>query len=120
MCHSIARCSQSVHPYACRLAVERLYRSVRSSCRKFFCRTPTYAQRIFTERLPGVVKPLAPKAVRLHDVLQVIAFAVGGEAGARLGERLGMATSPATLIRMMRQSSPPAHPTLHVLGVDER
>src|SRR5918997_1098356 len=34
--------------------------------RKFFCRTLTCAQRIFTERLPGVVEPLARKTVRLH------------------------------------------------------
>jgi transposase len=87
--------------------------------RKFFCRISTCAQRIFTERLPGVVEPLARKTVRLHDLLQLIAFAVGGEAGARLSERLGMATSPATLIRMMRHSSPPAHPTPRVLGVDD-
>jgi len=49
----------------------------------------------------------------------MIAFAVGGEAGARLTQRLGMATSPATLIRMMRQSSVPAHSTPRVLGVDD-
>ncbi len=87
--------------------------------RKFFCRTSTCVQRIFTERLPGVVEPLARKTVRLHDVLHVVAFGLGGEAGARLSERLGMATSPATLIRMMRQSAPPAHPTPRVLGVDD-
>lgn len=87
--------------------------------RKFFCRIPTCPQRIFTERLPGVVAPLARKTVRLHEVLQVLAFAVGGEAGARLSERLGMATSPATLIRMMRHAAPPVHPTPRVLGVDD-
>ena len=65
------------------------------------------------------MQPLARKTVRLHDLPQVIAFAVGGEAGARLSERLGMASSPATLIRMMRQASPPAHPTPRVLGVDD-
>jgi transposase len=87
--------------------------------RKFFCRTPTCGQHIFTERLPGVVAPLARKTVRLHDILQVIAFALGGEAGARLSERLGMATSPATLIRMMRRSAPTIHATPRVLGVDD-
>jgi transposase len=49
----------------------------------------------------------------------VLAFAVGGEAGARLSERLDMATSPATLIRMMRHAAPPVHPTPRVLGVDD-
>ncbi len=87
--------------------------------RKFFCRTSSCAQRVFTERLPGVVEPLARKTARLHEVLQVVAFALGGEAGARLSARLGMATSPATLIRIMRRSAPPAHPTPRVLGVDD-
>jgi hypothetical protein len=87
--------------------------------RKFFCQILTCPQRIFTERLPGVVEPLARKTVRLHEVLRLIAFAVGGEAGARLSERLGMATSPATLIRIMRQSAPTPHPTPRVLGVDD-
>jgi transposase len=30
-----------------------------------------------------------------------------------------MATSPATLIRLMRHAAPPAHPTPRVLGVDD-
>lgn len=52
--------------------------------RKFFSRTRTCSEHIFAERLPGVVEPLARKTVRLQEVVQLIAFAVGGEAGARL------------------------------------
>jgi len=87
--------------------------------RKFFCRTGDCPQRIFTERLPTVVAPYARTTMRLQDVLRLLAFALGGEAGARLGARLGMATSPATLIALIRQTTPPVHPTPRVLGVDD-
>ncbi len=87
--------------------------------RKFFCCTPQYGQRIFAERLPTVVAPRARTTVRLTEVLRAIAFALGGEAGARLCEQLQMATSPATLLRLIRSTPlmPAAGP--RVLGVDD-
>jgi transposase len=87
--------------------------------RKFFCTNPLCAQRIFAERLPAVVAPRARTTVRLHEVLRAIAFALGGEAGARLCGRLRMPTSPATLIRLIRSTTPPAAPVPRVLGVDD-
>jgi len=87
--------------------------------RKFFCRTVNCPQRIFTERLPDFVAPHARKTMRLHDVLTLIAFALGGEAGARLAARLGMAVSPASLISFIRQTAAPTQPTPRVLGVDD-
>lgn len=57
--------------------------------RKFFCRNRACPQRIFTERLPDFVAPHARKTARLRDVLVLVAFALGGEAGARLASRLG-------------------------------
>ena len=87
--------------------------------RKFFCTNQQCAQRIFAERLPTVVAPRARTTVRLHDVLRAIAFAVGGEAGARLCRRLRMATSPATLLRLIRSSAPAPAQVPRVLGVDD-
>lgn len=87
--------------------------------RTFVCQTSACPQRICVERLPGVVEPLARMTVPLQEVLRLIAFAVGGEAGARLSERLGTVTSPATLIRMMRRCPPTTHPTPRVLSVDD-
>ena len=42
------------------------------------------AQRIFTERLPQVVAPYGRSTTRLVEVLRLLAFVLGGEAGARV------------------------------------
>src|SRR5215210_7584733 len=87
--------------------------------RKFFCRQPTCARRIFTERLPHIVAPYARRTARLESVLSLLAFALGGEPGARLVGRLGMTTSPATLLRVMRRATVTGRATPRVLGVDD-
>jgi transposase len=89
------------------------------SVRKFFCDVAACSRRIFTERLPGVVAPYARRTTRLTDILRLLAFALGGEAGARLVERLGLTTSPATLLRLIRRTAPSAPTTPRVLGVDD-
>jgi transposase len=87
--------------------------------RKFFCLTATCPRRIFTERLPEVVAPSARTTVRLTALLRAIAFALGGESGARLAQRIGIAASPTMLIAMIRRT--PGAPCLspQVLGVDD-
>ncbi len=87
--------------------------------RKFCCSVTTCPRRIFTERLPDVVAPYARRTLRLAEVLQLLAFALGGEAGARLVYRLGFAASPATLLRLIRCSPLPRWATPRVLGVDD-
>ncbi len=87
--------------------------------RKFFCKTPSCARRIFTERLPGVVAPCARTTERLTMLLRAIAFALGGEAGARLAKRIGVSSSPATMISLIRRTPLPDQPAARVLGVDD-
>ena len=87
--------------------------------RKFFCRQPTCARHVFTERLPAVVAPYARRTVRLTEVVRLLAFALGGEPGARIVGRLGMATSPATLLRLIRRTAVVEAPTPRALGVDD-
>jgi transposase len=87
--------------------------------RKFFCREQGCPRRIFTERVPEVAAPYARRTTRLNEVLQLLAFALGGEAGARLVARLGMAVSPATLLRLVRQAPARTWSTPRVLGVDD-
>ena len=92
---------------------------LRLHVRKFFCRQPTCSRHIFTERLPRVVAPYARRTRRLTEVVRLLAFALGGELGARVVERLGMATSPATMLRLIRRTTVVAAPTPRVLGVDD-
>jgi hypothetical protein len=87
--------------------------------RKFFCRAPSCAQRIFTERLPEVIAPYSRTTARLTTLLRAIAFALGGEAGARLARCIGLVVSPATLISLIRKTPLPEPSPARVLGVDD-
>jgi transposase len=87
--------------------------------RKFFCRTPACPRRVFTERLPALAAPYARRTTRLAEVLRLLAFALGGEAGGRLVARLCMAVSPATLLRLIRRTVLPARATPRLLGLDD-
>src|SRR5262245_37141411 len=86
---------------------------------KFFCDQPACARRIFTERLPTVAAPWARRTLRLAQRLLAAGLALGGETGARLTARLGLATSPATLLRLVQAASTPASTAPRILGVDE-
>jgi transposase len=87
--------------------------------RRFYCRTPTCARRTFTERVPTVVAPYARRTRRLAAVVEAVAFALGGEPGARLLAALGLALSPDTLLRAITAAPLPAAPTPRILGVDD-
>jgi transposase len=82
---------------------------LRLTCRKFFCDRPDCSRRIFTERLPSVVRHCARRTQRLAQALLQVGCALGGEVGARLVAALGMAVSPDTLLRWLRQMYGRAH-----------
>jgi transposase len=52
-------------------------------------------------------------------VVEAIAFALGGEPGARLLTTLGLVLSPDTLLRAIAAAPLPAAPTPRILGVDD-
>ncbi len=87
--------------------------------RSFFCKNEACGYQTFAERFPEVVAPYARRTERLAANQQEVAFAVGGEVGARLLTMLGMPISPDTLIRLIRRTPEPAVVTPRVLGVDD-
>src|SRR5947209_2348210 len=87
--------------------------------RRFFCTNPQCARQIFTERLPSVVAPYARRTTRLTDIFTLIGFALGGEAGKRLVDGMGLITSLDTLLRLIHRDQETAHSTPRVLGVDD-
>jgi transposase len=87
--------------------------------RRFRCLNATCTVQTFAERLPQVVRPAAQRTVRLTTALQHLGLALGGEAGARLGTTLSMATSPDTLLRLIRRLPTPPMATPSILGVDD-
>jgi transposase len=96
-------------------------RSVRLSLRvrRFRCADAGCPRRIFAERLPSVVEPYARKTTRLHEILRLVGFALGGQGGARLLRRLGTEASPSTLLRYVRGSPEVEPPLPTAVGIDD-
>src|SRR6266446_5746017 len=87
--------------------------------RKWFCRNRSCSRRIFTERLPTIAAPWARRTLRLAQRLIALGVALGGKAGARLGQAWDVRVSRNTLLRLLRRLPVPSHATPTVLGVDD-
>jgi transposase len=87
--------------------------------RRFFCINDLCVRKIFAERLPKVAADFARRTLRLNESLTAVAFALGGEAGRRLAEKLGLLISADTLLRRIRQSADRLPATPRVLGIDD-
>ena len=87
--------------------------------RRFRCLTAACPRRIFAERLPDLAAPFARRSQPLQEALAQVGFALGGEAGARLAQSLGMPTSPDTLLRLIRAAPLPTSDPPRVIGVDD-
>jgi transposase len=92
---------------------------LRVRVRKFFCDEPTCERKIFAERLEGVAGVYARGTDRRREALEWIAFAFGGEAGARLARELGQLVSPDTLLNRIRGALRPDAEEVRVVGVDD-
>ena len=115
--------SRRLHSHYPRMASDLLWagRSVRLllSVRRFRCTDPGCPRRIFTEWLSSVVEPYARKTIRLGEILLLVGFALGGEPGARLAERLGMKASTSTLLWGLHGAALPSFPLPEIIGVDD-
>jgi transposase len=87
--------------------------------RRFFCGSGACAKVTFAEQVPGLTVRYGRRTCGLDDVLQAVAMALGGRAGARLTGRLACAVSRSTLIRLIRAARDPDPGTPLVLGVDD-
>ena len=86
--------------------------------RRFFCDEPSCERKIFCERLPEVAAR-ARKTVRLEEALLAIALELGGRAGAKLAEELGIVAARDTLLRRIKAAPLPEVGKVRVLGVDD-
>jgi transposase len=122
-CPRCAVASSSVHSRYRRHLTDLPWRThavhLQLTVRKFFCRNPSWARRIFTERLPALVAAYARSTHQLVTALQAISMALGGNAGARLGTHLRLPTSPSTLLRLVRTAPVFPPPALQAVGIDE-
>ena len=87
--------------------------------RRYACLTSSCPRRTFAERLPMLLTPRSRRTRRLVQAQTQVGVALGGAAGSRLAQRLGMPTSGDTLIRLVRAApvAVTAPPTL--IGVDD-
>jgi transposase len=87
--------------------------------RRFFCKNHTCAQKIFAERLSDLCHPHAQRTKRLQQALCSLGLKIGGQAGADAGSELGISGSRDTILRLVRQSEPPARQEPQVIGLDD-
>jgi transposase len=87
--------------------------------RRFFCGNDACVKATFAEQVPGLAVRYGRRTCGLDGVLQAVALALGGRAGARLTGRLACAVSRSTLLRLIPAAPDPAGGTVLVLGVDD-
>src|SRR5437879_6490526 len=87
--------------------------------RRFFCQESTCVRKIFAERFPALTLPRVKFTLRLQETLGEMGFALGGEAGARLGKYLSIPGSSDTILRLVKQSQLPAASSPHIVGIDD-
>ncbi|MBP1807521.1 transposase [Rubellimicrobium aerolatum] len=88
--------------------------------RRFRCGRPGCLRQIFAERVGGaVVQPFARRTARLQDLLHALGLALGGRPGERLAERLLIAVSRDTLLRLIRALAPASAAAPRVIGIDD-
>jgi transposase len=86
--------------------------------RRFFCDEASCERRIFCERLPEIAAR-ARKTDRLEEAFLAIALELGGRAGARLAEELGIVAARDTMLRRIKAAPLPGVEKVRVLGVDD-
>jgi transposase len=88
--------------------------------RRFVCGNTACAKKTFAEQVPGLTTRYGRRTVGLARVLQAVALALGGRAGARMAGHLAAAVSRMTLIRLIRSLPEPVVTCAPVvLGVDD-
>jgi transposase len=86
---------------------------------RFFCDNEACERCTFAGTFPAWVSRYARRTNRLIAQQREVAFSVSAEQGARLLPKLGMETSPDTMIRLVRGTPESALETPRILGIDD-
>lgn len=87
--------------------------------RRFFCDTPSCPRTTFAEQVTSLTRPYAQRTVGLNAALQTLGLALGGQAGAAVGRKLGMVGSADTILRQVHTLTPEPQPPPRVVGIDD-
>lgn len=122
-CPTCAAPSSRIHSHYQRQATDLLWGALTVRLvlrvRRFQCAAHGCHRRVFTERLPHLLRPYARRTVRAQEVVRAVALALGGAAGARPIARLRLHLSAATLRRLIRRADVPTAAPPRVIGVDD-
>jgi transposase len=122
-CPTCGATSARVHDRYCRHPIDLPWRGspvrVALTVRRFCCENRDCRRRTFADDFGPPLLPRARRTTEAAALLLGLAESVGGEAGSRLAQRVGLAVSPDTLLRLLRRSMLGAAPTPRVLGVDD-
>lgn len=115
--------SRQVHSYYTRTIADLCWtdRQVQLELhvRRFVCSNIACSRRTFAEQFGEQIKAYARRTKRCASQLQTIGLMLGGNAGARLAEELGIPVSSDTLLRLVRATEVPERSTPNILGVDD-
>jgi hypothetical protein len=91
------------------------------SVRRLFCNRQTCQRRTFVEQVPGLTIRYERRTPLLRGMLEQVAVALAGRAGARLAGQLPARASRSTMLRLLLALPDPDQTavTLRVLGVDD-
>jgi transposase len=89
------------------------------SVRRFRCANPACPAATFAEQVPGLTAWYQRRTPGLRGLLEAVALALAGRAGARLAAALGAPVSRHALIRLVRAMPDPAPGPVAVLGADD-
>ncbi|MER6564182.1 ISL3 family transposase [Streptomyces sp. NPDC001027] len=89
------------------------------SVRRLFCDVTSCARRTFVEQVEGLTIRYGRRTVVLATLIQAIALALAGRAGARLAAVLHIVVSRMTLLNVLMALPDPCPLSPRVLGVDD-
>ena len=88
--------------------------------RRFKCINRRCPQRTFSERIESLAAARQHRTLRLMQAVRTLGYALGGQAAARLGGKLGMPVSGPTVLRALRRAGcPPPQASAVVVGIDD-
>ena len=91
----------------------------RLTVRRFFCHNPDCPKVTFAEQFPQIILPHAQRTNSMTKLLRAIAFEASAESASRITKHIHMATSPDTILRILRSTNQLKRSVPKVLGVDD-
>ena len=87
--------------------------------RRLYCENPDCPKVTFTEQIPGLARCYQRRTPGLQQVVDAVALALAGSAGARLLAVLHQSLSWMSVLNSLMRIALPARPVPEVIGIDE-